>query len=95
LAGYWRLLMKLLNRCHNIRISAAPAEVTAHPFSDAAFAIRMSFGQASRRRAELSSGAEAALESIVPDKRILQKAELTVLSKSFDGGNFVSFMHHR
>jgi hypothetical protein len=94
-AGYWRLLVKLLNCCHNIRISAASAQVSAHPISDLAFAIRMSFRQASRRGAELSSGAKAALESVVPDKRVLQSTELTILSKSFDGDDFVSFVHHR
>jgi hypothetical protein len=55
----------------------------------------MSFRQASRRGAELSSGAKAALESVVPDKRVLQSTELTILSKSFDGDDFVSFVHHR
>jgi len=55
----------------------------------------MSFRQASRRGAELSGGAKAALESVVPDERVLQSAELTILSKSFDRDDFVTFVHHR
>ena len=73
----------------------ASPDLSAHPFSDLAFAIRMAFRQASRRGAELSGGAKAALESVVPDKRVLQSAELTILSKSFDRDDFVSFVHHR
>jgi hypothetical protein len=88
-------MVKLLNRSHDIRISAAPAEVTAHPFSNLAFAIGMSLVQASGCRTELSSGTEAALESIVSDKSVLERAELTVLSKSFDSSDFVALVHHR
>src|SRR5258708_19590031 len=96
--GAWRyrgVLVKLLNSGHDIRISAEPAEVSAYPFSNLAFAIGMSLVQASGCGTELSSGTEAALESIVSDKSVLQRAELTVLSKSFDRSDFVALVHHR
>src|SRR5258708_19955802 len=88
-------MVEVLEGSDGNRVSGAPAEVTDHPFSNHAFAIGMSLVQASGCRTELSSGTEAALESIVSDKSVLQRAELTVLSKSFDSSDFVALVHHR
>src|SRR5205807_2571269 len=78
------LRFRLFNSRQNVRISAATADVAAHPFANFVVVVRVPFLYARHCRANLPGRAVAALKSVLLDERGLHRMQLVAIRESFD-----------
>src|SRR5947209_14382532 len=69
------VLRRFLHRVDDAAVSAATADVAAHPLADFIVAAGVPFLQQRDGRADLPGRAVAALESVVPDERRLHRMQ--------------------
>src|SRR5438067_13745987 len=86
---------RFFNGRKNVRIRAATTDVAAHPLADLVIAVCMPFFYARDCRTNLPGCAIAALKSVLLDECRLHGMQLIAIGESFDGCDFIAFVHHR
>src|SRR5205085_1333797 len=81
----------LLDRVENVVVAAAPADVAGHGLADLLVGARVPVPDHRDRGHDLAGRAEAALETVVLDERLLHRVQLlTVPRETFDRGDLLA-----
>jgi hypothetical protein len=86
-------LADLLNRCQNVSISAAPADITAHQFFHIIISGTTRLIQQGYRRHDLTGSAITALVSVLFNKCCLHWVKLPWLPDPFDRCDHIVLVH--
>ncbi len=79
---------------HDVGVSAASADISRHGMLDVVVRRADRLLEQCDRAHDLAAGAVAALVSVVFHKSSLHSVQIARLSKAFDGGDLVAFVHH-
>src|SRR5215471_5133225 len=83
----------LLNRCDNVGVSAAAANIAAHELADFLRGFCPTLRDQSCRRADLPRRAVAALERIMVDERLLQRMQRALGCETLNRGDLRTVVH--
>src|SRR5580698_9854166 len=76
--AYWKLIMaahRLLNRCYDVGIRSATADIATHKFANLVSALCVALGDQAGGGTDLSRSAVSALECIVINESLLQRMQ--------------------
>src|SRR5215467_3347924 len=75
----------LADRLDDVGIGPAAADIAAHEFADVVVRVGAALGQQRYRRKDLSGRTVTALQSVMTDKRLLQRVSPPVGGEALDG----------
>ncbi len=82
----------LLDRPHDVRISAAAADIAAHEFANVVIRSAARFAKQRHRRHDLPGGAITALIGVVLQKSRLHRMQPSGRAEPFDGDDLIAVM---
>src|SRR5436305_231995 len=88
-------MLRLPDRGNDADVTAAAADVAAHPLADLVVGIRVPFAQQRDGGADLPRGAVAALETVIADEGGLHRIEAAAGGEAFDRDDRLILMHRR
>ena len=85
--------LALIDRVHDVRVCAAPAQVAGHKFSNLAVRTGMAFADTCDRGHDLTRSAIAALKSVTFNERRLNGGQFIALCQALDGSDLLPLSH--